>query len=291
MTDIKSKPEIYCFGEVLWDCLPDGLFLGGAPINVGYHLHQLGEQAVPLSAVGDDFLGEEIQRRMAGWGVNVSGIEVHPSLPTGAVVATLDDAGNASYDIREGVAWDEIPVSIKGTPVAIIYGSLAQRFDSNRKTLDQLLDENKNAMKVFDVNFRPPFIDESRTWELVSQSCLVKLNHDEAAKLAGGAPDAYEPNARAIAERGGPALVCITGGSAGAGLLVEGEWHWETAQPVAVADTVGAGDSFLAALVFGLLKEEEAVETTLKRACRLAEFIASQRGAQPAYDAERFMSS
>ncbi|MEM6602167.1 MAG: PfkB family carbohydrate kinase, partial [Verrucomicrobiota bacterium] len=105
-----------------------------------------------------------------------------------------------------------------------------------------------------------------------------------------GAAEVYEQNARAIAERSGAALVCITAGAAGAGLLVDGIWHWEAAQPVKVADTVGAGDSFLAALVSGLLNEREAVDISLKRACRLAEFVASQRGAQPEYDAARFKS-
>ncbi|MEM6601498.1 MAG: PfkB family carbohydrate kinase, partial [Verrucomicrobiota bacterium] len=227
-----SSAEIYCFGEVLWDCLPDGLFLGGAPVNVAYHLHQLGQHSVPLSAVGDDFLGEEIQRRMQQWDVDTRGISVHPRLPTGAVVATLDASGNASYDIREGVAWDQIPVSVEGSPQAIVYGSLAQRSSDNREGLDRLLTEHDEAMKVFDVNFRPPFDDEARTWELASRSCLVKLNHDEAAQLVAGAAEVYEQNARAIAERSGAALVCITAGAAGAGLLVDGIWHWEAAQPV-----------------------------------------------------------
>ncbi|MEM6883773.1 MAG: carbohydrate kinase [Verrucomicrobiota bacterium] len=286
MTDAKS--EIYCFGEVLWDCLPEGLFLGGAPVNVAYHLHRLGQHSVPLSAVGDDFLGEEVQRRISTWGMDSCGISVHAQLPTGAVVATLDASGNASYDIREEVAWDEIPVSIEGKPVAIVFGSLAQRATANRETLDLLLAGNEQAMKVFDVNFRPPFDDEARTWELASCSTLVKLNHDEAAQLAAGPADAYEQNGRIISERSGAAIVCITAGAAGAGLLVNGAWHWEPALPVEVADTVGAGDSFLAALITGLLKEDEAVPVTLQRACRLAEFIASRRGAQPDYDAARF---
>ena len=285
----KTQSEICCFGEVLWDCLPDGLFLGGAPINVAYHLQRLGQYPVPVTAIGKDFLGEEIQRRMHGWGIDTRGLAVHSELPTGAVVATLDAYGNATYDIREGVAWDEIPVSMQGSPAAIVYGSLAQRSAANRNALDQLLAANDKAMKVFDVNFRPPFDDQDRTWELVARSCLVKLNHNEAALLGGGETEAYEVNARGIAERSGAALICITAGEAGAGLLVEGEWHWEAAQPVVVADTVGAGDSFLAALIAGLLKEDEVVNVTLQRACRLAEFIASQRGAQPDYDAGRFM--
>ncbi len=288
MTDQKS--EIYCFGEVLWDCLPDGLFLGGAPVNVAYHLHQLGAHAVPLSAIGDDFLGAEIQRRLTGWGIDTRGITKHAHLPTGAVIASLDAQGNASYDIREGVAWDEIPAVEMGadTPAALVYGSLAQRSETNRATLDQLLAQHAKSMKVFDVNFRPPFDDETRTWQLACQSTLVKLNHDEAAQLAGGEAEDYESNARAIAERAGAAMVCVTAGAAGAGLLDAGKWHWEAARSVEVADTVGAGDSFLAALISGVLDENEAVATTLQRACRLAEFIASQRGAQSAYDAGRF---
>jgi len=285
----SDKPEIYCFGEVLWDCIPDGLFLGGAPINVAYHLQQLGQHPVPVTAVGHDFLGEEIQRRMHGWGMDTRGLAVHDELPTGAVVAMLDAAGNATYDIREGVAWDDIPVSLEGSPLAMVYGSLAQRSAANVKALDHLLAHHESVMNVFDVNFRPPFAHEQRTWELASRSALVKLNHDEAAQLGGAEVEAYAENAQNIAERSGAPSVCITAGAAGAGLLVKGQWYWEAAQPVDVVDTVGAGDSFLAALIYGLLKQDEAVGVSLQRACRLAEFIASQRGAQPNYDAGRFI--
>jgi fructokinase len=287
-----AKKTVLCFGEVLWDCLPAGLFLGGAPVNVAYHLQQLGEHSIPLSAVGDDFLGQEVLRRMRQWGVETSGVrqQGQQGLPTGTVIATLDDSGNASYEIKEGVAWDEIGVAaaLSLDADAIIFGSLAQRSEHNRQALDMLLRGLPNAMKVFDVNFRPPFDDVERSWELAAQSSLVKLNHDEAARLTGGKVSAYEANARQIADKSGAALVCVTAGDAGAGLLMKNQWVFEAAQSVEVADTVGAGDSFLAALVAGLLSENDDVAVILRRACRLAEFVASQRGAQPAYDANSF---
>jgi fructokinase len=286
MTD-KHAP-IFCFGEILWDCLPAGLFLGGAPVNVAYHLQQQGLPAVPVTAVGDDFLGKEICRRLERWKLTTRAVQEIPEWPTGVVTAELDDSGNASYSIVENVAWDHITpdeslVKEVAQADALIFGSLAQRSDTNRESLDRLLANARHIMKVFDVNFRPPYDDHDRTLQLAQIADLVKLNHEEAAALTGGSPEDFEAKARAFSEHCGEARICITAGEAGAGMLHAGDWSWEKGRSVDVADTVGAGDSFLATLVRGLL-EDHSVEEILGEACRIAEWVATQRGAQPDYN-------
>lgn len=290
MTDTPHR--ILCFGEILWDFLPDGLFPGGAPFNVAYHLRQLGAEAHLVSAVGRDLLGDELLRRLSHWGLDTDSIARHQGLPTGYVVATLGDTGDASYEITASVAWDQILVSGDGLRVAmgaqaLVFGSLAQRSPFNRAALERLLAiVPGEAWRVFDVNLRPPHDDLDLVHHLARQSTLLKLNAAEAARLADGGdedPGREEPDARALAERSGCPTVCVTAGARGAGLLRAGTWHWEPGRDVAVADTVGAGDAFLAALVTHLLHGRLSDGESLARACRLGEWVASQRGATPAY--------
>lgn len=273
---------------MLWDCLPGGLFLGGAPINVAYHLLQHEITAIPVSSVGDDFLGQEILRRMQGWGMKTDLVQKHPSLPTGAVIAEIDPSGNAHYQILENVAWDDIMVCDQTSSVAhhtsaIIFGSLAQRSQVNQDRLLSLLKQMESAERIFDVNLRPPYDDLEKVRSLAKHASLIKLNHEEAAKLARGTEDDHEANARNIVKQLGVETVCVTCGAQGAGLLRGGEWFWVDGKQVEVMDTVGAGDSFLASLIFNLVLYQEDSMTSLNRACRLGEFMASQSGATPRY--------
>lgn len=287
---MKSKP-IFAFGEVLWDCLPAGLFLGGAPVNVAYHLHRLGANVWPVSAVGADFLGEEILRRLRLWGLPVSYISIIPGALTGAVVAGIDESGCATYDFRRNAAWDRIGVSrglledAKSASV-IIFGTLAFREKPNREALAQLLAASPDAIKVCDINLRPPFDDMDLAEGLMRQADLIKLNDAELVRLSGAdAAGSLEQMARSLSsELDGPS-VCVTAGAQGAGLLWKGEWFWSPGRKVDVKDTVGAGDSFLAALVSGLLVGGQEPSIALARACRLGEFVASQHGATPSYRA------
>lgn len=290
-----SRPpgDIICFGEILWDLLPDALYPGGAPFNVAYHLHRHGARVHLASAVGRDLLGDELLRRLQHWGVTADGIARHPSLPTGYVRAELSAGGDAQYDITANVAWDQITVDddlirTAANAHAVIFGSLAQRSPSNRVALDDLLTAApSHALRVFDVNLRPPFDDIELVHVLARRATLLKLNAAEAARLAAGmaeAPGREESNARALSVQTGCAIVCVTAGARGAGLLRSGRWIWEPGRPVAVADTVGAGDAFLAALVTHLLNGRISDGEILARACRLGEWVASQRGATPAYD-------
>lgn len=286
-------PTVLCFGEILWDFLPEALYPGGAPFNVAWHLRQLGVDARPVSAVGRDILGEELLRRLRHGGIATDLIGRHHGLPTGTVRAALGAGGDASYEIAPSVAWDQIFATEDAVRAAVgaralVFGSLALRSAFNRNSLERLLAVlPEGALRVFDVNLRPPHDDLALVRDLAPRASVLKLNAAEAARLAGQAetPGAEEAHARALAAATGCALVCVTSSARGAGLLVGGAWHWEPGRPVAVADTVGAGDAFLASLVADLVAGRPAGADTLARACRLGEWVATQRGATPRYDA------
>lgn len=288
--DQQRSPLVFCFGEVLWDSLPQGLFPGGAPINVAYHLRQLGTRAVPITAVGRDTLGEELLRRIRWWNLETKFVSVLPDRPTGLVRVELNPGGIPSYDIVRDVAWDAIEVrkellSVARESDALVFGSLAQRSKQNRERL-QTLRANCGGLHVFDVNLRPPFDDRDLIWRLAERAGLIKLNDQEIERLlerkfgVAGLEDA----ARELSAKTSCPRVCVTAGANGAGLLNGSRWFWAEAQPIVVKDTIGAGDSFLAGLVHGLLTAPEGSEQkSLESACRLAEYVASCEGATPVH--------
>jgi len=289
-----TQPLVVCFGEVLWDFLPDALYPGGAPFNVAYHLSRHGCSVHLISAVGTDALGEELRRRVTAWGLETSGLRRQPHKPTGYVRAQLSAEGAPAYDIARNVAWDGIEpggrsIAAARKADAFVFGSLALRTSSNQQSLEQLLDElPESALRVFDVNLRPPHIDRTQLRRLACKASLLKLNSAEAAYLAGSnddeKPGHEERNARALFERNGCRSIVVTSGAHGAGWLRDGTWHWESARPVKVVDTVGSGDAFLAALIAGLLLTPNAAPAKLlASACRRGEWVARHRGATPAY--------
>lgn len=284
-----SGPTVICFGEALWDSLPRGIFPGGAPINVAYHLARLGINALPVSAVGRDFLGDEFVRRFKYWRL-APDFMGRVDKPTGAVVVDLSDEGIPSYRFLEDVAWDHIPLpdtmaTACETAAAVVFGTLAQRSSVNREHLAELRRRLGNARQVFDVNLRAPHDDPAIVWQLAGGCDLIKLNHEELLRLLNlvVTTDALKTGAHLFAERTGCPRICVTAGSKGAGLYWAGQWYWEPAQPVTVKDTVGAGDSFLAALLEGWLVKGLSPEDNLQRASRVAEFVAGCDGAMPDY--------
>ncbi|HVZ65585.1 MAG TPA: PfkB family carbohydrate kinase [Lacunisphaera sp.] len=287
----KSAPLVVCFGEILWDFLPRGLFPGGAPFNVAYHLHGLGLRALLVSGVGRDLLGDELLRRLRAWHLPVDGVSRHRRLRTGYVTATLGRAGDAHYQITRHVAWDHIGIDAgklraAASAQAMVFGSLAQRSVANRTALDRLLDAlPPKAERIFDVNLRPPHDNLALVLALARRATLLKLNAHEAARLAGRKPAAGRElaHARALAERTGCAAVCISAGARGAGIFEAGEWHWVAGRRTKVRDTVGAGDAFLAGLLAGRLLHRESPAAALRRACRMGEFVAARDGATPHY--------
>ena len=290
--------EIYAFGEMLWDCLPSGRHAGGAPFNVAAHLAQLGKSASLISSVGLDPMGDELLQVAGHKKVNTRFVSrARVGLPTGTVIATVDERGNATYELVQPVAWDEIVVSPEAFAAvsdarAFVFGSLAGRSPFNRGPLDRLLGV-RGPMKFFDVNLRPPFVDPARIIALAARADVVKLNDDEVGALAAwlrtgemkpsrpATPDAVAQACGVLAEATGTTHLCVTMGAAGAAL-----WNRQTpfvhvpAPPTVVKDTVGAGDAFMAGLIVGLT-HGVAPRMVLEAACRLGAYVASHEGATP----------
>lgn len=290
MPRAKSGPfSIICFGEALWDILPRGIFLGGAPLNVAYHLSRLGISVWPVSAVGRDFLGDEAVRRIAAWGLSTDLISQLSGAPTGTVRAQLDARGVAAYAIATHVAWDRIAAPGKSlrlhAPRAIVFGSLALRGPANRRTLAQIFQAWPTATRVLDLNLRAPFDCGSGVAFALRHAQIVKLNDEELSRMTRlpvGTVTRLEAAARRFASNHGCEEVCVTAGPRGAGLLSGGNWFWESARRIEVRDTVGAGDAFLAAFLSRHLGGASPRDS-LARACRLGEFVAAHDGATPPY--------
>jgi fructokinase len=289
--------EFYTFGEILWDCLPSGRHAGGAPFNVAAHLAQLGVSASILSAVGQDSLGDEILEVAKDKGVNIEFVvRARIGLPTGTGIATVDAMGNATYELVQPVAWDEIIVSPEALESvakagAFIFGSLAARSPYNLDQLDRLLGV-KGPLKFFDVNLRPPFADPNRIVELAARADVIKLNHDEVGQIAswlrtGAATpnppvnaDAVAEACAALSEATNTPRICVTMAAAGAALWDRGNLVSAPAPKVVVKDTVGAGDAFMAGLMVGLTRGADA-QAVVETACRLGAIVASHDGATP----------
>ena len=280
----REPLRVASFGEALWDCVPAGLFLGGAPLNVAYHAARLGTQALPITCVGKDFLGEQCIARAKAAGMNCSLISQHERLDTGVAIARIDPKGNATYDIRMPAAWDEIALDeealrLAGSCDALIYGSLATRSHQNRDTLETLLARTQ-ALKVCDVNLRAPFDDLKRAARFAQMADIVKLNEEELLAFARRAP--LEDALRACAATLGVSTIVATLGAQGAICIRDGVVHAARPRPVDVVDTIGAGDAFTAGLVVALL-QGRAIEDALAAAITLGSFVASRHGAQPKY--------
>ena len=285
-----SSPLIFTFGEALWDCLPAGLFFGGAPINAAYHLTRRGARVAPITSVGRDFLGDEALRRMENTGLDLSWVYRDNEWPTGAVEVELDDQGSARYQFLTPVAWDRIVVTADlaraaDKAEALIFGTLAQRSEQNHRELEKLLKKD-HWLRVYDVNLRPPYDDPALVFSLAQYADLLKLNDDEAISLAqtSTSSEPLQEACRILGEKTSAAFICITRGKEGGLLWVRetGQFHHEKGVPIKVADTVGAGDAFLAALTGSFLQKESPQES-LRQATRLGEYMATRRGAMPDY--------
>lgn len=282
---------ILCVGELLWDSLPAGLFPGGAPFNVAYHLTCLGVDAVVASSVGDDVLGHILLQHVAGKGLATDLIQVQEAVPTGLVHAVLDEHGVPAYDIVKPSAWDCITMTDRlgqaaKTTSALVFGSLAQRESLSRKTIRALL--NVDTLRVFDVNLRPPYDDKGVVQQCLPLSQVVKLNEDEFSTLARwfSLPPSLREGTEAMARRFGPQAICVTRGANGAGVWHNGEWTEHGGFRVAVCDTIGAGDAFLASFLKGFLDgcDDAAI---LRCANAYGAYVAASHGATPPLDLER----
>lgn len=289
--------EFYAFGEMLWDCLPSGRHAGGAPFNVASHLAQLGVSAFLISSVGQDTFGSELLQATKDKNINTRFVtQARAGLPTGTVMVTLDTDANATYEIVQPVAWDEISVPEEAVEAvaharALIFGSLAGRSPHNRAQLYKLLDV-PGPMKFFDINLRPPFIDPMFVIDLAGRADVVKLNDDELGRLASWVKtgemtlntprslEALDAACRIFAGASNISRICVTRAADGAAFWGHGTLVSAPAPPVAVKDTVGAGDAFMAGLVVGLTRGANPHQV-LRTACRLGAYVASQNGATP----------
>jgi fructokinase len=288
------EPEILCIGELLWDSLPAGLFLGGAPFNVASHLHALGVPVCMASRVGGDRLGEEAVERMGRQGMSTESVQVDRTLPTGFVKVVLDAHGAAEYEIVRPAAWDAIELTdalLERAEEAemIVFGTLAQRSLIARYTIERLW--QTDAVQVLDVNLRPPHTDRETVCRSLAHADIVKLNEAELSQLGTWFGWSGEAAAKAamLAETFRCSLVCVTRGEDGAALWREGVWTEHPGFEVPVRDTVGAGDAFLAGLLAGL-RRGESDERLLQSANALGAWVATRHGAVPAYDEEAVRS-
>lgn len=281
--------DIVCVGELLWDALPTGLFLGGAPLNVASHLHALGEDVAVASRVGEDRLGTEALRRLRGRGLSPSLVQVDEALPTGFARVDLTTDTAPEYEIVSPTAWDAIELTDAlqkraRDADAFVFGSLAQRNDPARRTIQRLA--QTDALSVFDVNLRPPYVDRTVVERSLALADVVKLNEHELNRLRDwfGLANAAETAMTHLRDTFECPTVCVTRGSDGARLLHDGRHQTHPGHPVGVVDAVGAGDAFLSALLVGLLDERDG-DVLLDLASRLGAYVAAHNGAFPEYEA------
>lgn len=288
MTKEFIKPSIICFGEILWDNLPSGRKAGGAPMNVAYHLNRVGAKSQLISRVGNDASGNELRAFSSLIGLPSTFLQKDPVYPTGEVMATVLDNHEVVYDIRLNAAWDYITWDpqfgqLASGADAFVFGSLAARNRNSRETLLQLLETAK--YKVFDINLRAPHYTKEVLELLLPKADLVKLNSDELTLLTdwfykSGASES--DSISFLQQTFGLDEIIVTKGSEGASYYQGSSAYDGKAYKVKVADTVGAGDSFLAAFLYQKLMGMP-IPQTLNYALAMGAFIASQQGACPPY--------
>lgn len=275
-----------CFGEVLWDVFLDDKKIGGAPLNVATRLASFGNEVSMISAVGNDDLGKGILNFCEENKVSTKHIQVSDNFDTGTVIVTLNEKGNASYEIVHPKAWDKISlldnqIQLVSNADVFVFGSLVTRDEMSRNTLYQLVD--KANYKVFDVNLRPPFYTKDILIDFMHKADFIKLNDEElyfVAELLDSPYHNLEQNIRFIAKETETNHICVTKGSFGAVLLYDNQLYYNSGYLVKVADTVGAGDSFLATLIHHLQQNKNPQEA-INFACAVGALVASEKGANP----------
>ncbi|HLO66340.1 MAG TPA: carbohydrate kinase [Holophaga sp.] len=278
------KPLVVGIGELLWDMFPEGPRLGGAPANFAFHVARLGCRGAVVSRVGNDALGREALAALDRAGVDRSRVQVDPELPTSTVDVTVDGEGHPTYRIPRPIAWDALacPDPLRSwapEASAICFGSLACRGPKSRgSVLDFVSSARKGCLRILDVNLRRDCWDAEGVLALLGRCDVLKLNEDEfpaVAELLG-----VEPDLQALRERLGLRLVALTLGGRGSVLCTEDERLEAPGWKVPVADTVGAGDAFTAALAAGLVLGQD-LRTVQRRATRLSAFVCTRAGATP----------
>lgn len=276
-------------GEALWDVLPEGKKIGGAPANFAYHVSQFGLPSRVVSAVGNDPLGREIVENFTSKGLNHL-IEEVP-YPTGTVQIEIDPAGVPQYDIKENVAWDNIPYTARlealaGQTRAVCFGSLAQRNVVSRDTINRFLDampQTADSLVVFDVNLRQGFYTKEILCNSMKRCNILKINDEElvtVSRMFGYPGIDLQDKCWILLGKYNLRMLILTCGINGSYVFTPGNVSFQPTPKVEVADTVGAGDSFTAAFIASLLKGKSVAEAHAL-AVRTSAFVCTRKGAMP----------
>ena len=269
------------FGEVLFDCFPDGnSVLGGAPFNVAWHLQAFGLSPLMISSIGEDELGKKVQSAMHDWGMSTAGLQLDQAHPTGSVDIVFDH-GEPRYTIVEHRAYDHISsAALPSLPknCLLYHGSLALRNDVSRDALTALASQHRGPV-FMDVNLRDPWWDRSFVLGLADAADWIKLNEDELVQLGDGEGD-LEAQARTFMQAHDLAGLVLTLGEKGALAMTQDgmQASAEPARTLDVVDTVGAGDAFTSVLITGIINDWS-LDSTMQRAQSFASRIVGRQGA------------
>ena len=278
--------KITCFGEVLWDVFPTHKKIGGAPLNVALRLHSFKNDVSIISSIGDDKNGKELKDYIEQQGLSTAYIQINTTHKTSTVAVKLDEKGAATYKIKKPCAWDYILLedqllSLVKKSDAFIFGSLVTRNKQSEDTLKILL--NTAVFSVFDVNLRPPHYEIEKLKALMKSASFIKFNDDELFEInrkLGFINNSVKENIKYISKFTNTSQICVTRGGEGAILYFNQKFYENGGYKVKVADTVGAGDSFLATLIECLLKKENS-QKAIDTACAIGALVAQNHGANP----------
>lgn len=276
-------------GEVLWDLLPSGKALGGAPANFAYMANLLGDEGVVVSRVGNDEAGQDVRAAMQKLGLSTAYLQEDSQYPTGVVSVQIDAAGQPEFKIKDSVSWDCLEWTSSWSDLAaradvICFGSLAQRSPVSRATVQKFLEAApERTLRIYDVNLRESFYSRELLQQSFKLSHIAKLNDEELVRvsdLLGVAPRSEEGRARGLLVEYGLQLICVTRGARGSLLVSKDKTVEHQGFNIKVADAVGAGDAFTACLAHHYIRGES-LEKISGAANRFAAWLATQTGATP----------
>lgn len=283
------KDIVVGMGEALWDMLPEGKKIGGAPANFAYHVSQFGLSSCVVSAIGDDSLGKEIIENFASKGLNHHIAQV--PYPTGTVQVDIDQAGIPQYEIKENVAWDNIPYTasleaLAENTKAVCFGSLAQRSVVSRSTINRFLDampQTDDTLVVFDINLRQGFYNKEILCNSMKRCNILKINDEElilVSRMFGYPGIDLQDKCWILLGKYNLKMLILTCGINGSYVFTPGHVSFQPTPQVEVADTVGAGDSFTAAFIASILKGKSVTEAH-RLAVQTSAYVCTQNGAMP----------
>lgn len=281
--------KVIGMGEALWDVLPEGKKIGGAPANFAYHVKQFGLDSCAVSAIGEDHLGTELVERF-----DEKNLKYHLDIvpyPTGTVQVTLDTEGVPQYEIKENVAWDNIPYTddlktLAKETKAFCFGSLAQRNVVSRDTINSFLEDipaENDPLIVFDINLRQDFYSKEVIKDSIKKCNILKINDEElviVSRLFGYPGIDLENKCWLLLGKYNLKMLILTCGINGSYVFTPGDVSFLPTPKVEVADTVGAGDSFTAAFIANILKGKD-VKEAHKIAVETSAYVCTQNGAMP----------